>query len=577
MSDSERSSSTESSSDSDDHREDFDETEIKLQQMRRKARAKAEATRGVGQERMKGLQSFEEMQQEHALKRTEKGLKDVLALHTPSELSSICGVLRLPVKQKGTDSTRYIIKSVSDNGIVQAERMLALLDLMWEGALFEYLRCVGHPIHSMFVDPRETVLKLWEEGGMLGVGTFIPHFVAREAKKRNEWVISPDIESRMTTLREMQEKVKHAEKVVLTGHDYNNILAYFKQMSDLRKYESDVREYTVSQLETARARLDSYTDTSRMMREDMAELERKTMTLAGAISDQLGYNEFVTEDLQNEVTDMNADLYRLGLIMDSYIEAEEDRSEAGGGTAQALSLRKPEESKLSIRKLHEKLQQYRNMRDETDETLRDRSRNHILEIDRLEDTVRDLEHQLEYALRRENSERERAEEAERDVRFCARKMMKMSNNKQTGMEEAWASSLRWQLKFTDQKYRNGEAKKLLLAGIQERENKLVQHLSYALIDVYHLASKEELAEAEESAQMMAADAFSTRYRKFLKKQGEGKKGPKKSVASSTPAKKDKPKKKDKDDDSKASSTKTAKSKASKGGGKDKKGKGKKKK
>ena len=96
--------------------------------------------------------------------------------------------------------------------------------------------------------------------------------------------------------------------------------------------------------------------------------------------------------------------------------------------------------------------------------------------------------------------------------------------KEKPKEEAWASSLRWQLKVMDQKYRNSEAKKLLLAGIQERENKLVQNLSYALIDVYNLAGKEELAEAEESAQMMAADAFSARYRKFLKKQGEGKKG-----------------------------------------------------
>ena len=148
--------------------------------------------------------------------------------------------------------------------------------------------------------------------------------------------------------------------------------------------------------------------------------------------------------------------------------------------------------------------------------------------------------------------------------------MKMSNNKQTGMEEAWSSSLRWQLKCLDQKYRNSEVKKLLLAGIQERENKLVQTLSYAIIDVYDLASKEELFEAEESAQMMAADAFSARHRKFLKKQGEGKKGgAKKTVASSTPAKKEKAKKKDKDDDSKASS-KTAKSKGSKAG-KEKKG------
>ena len=280
------------------------------------------------------------------------------------------------------------------------------------------------------------------------------------------------------------------------------------------------------------------------------------------------YNEFTTEDLQKEVTEVNTDLHRLALIMDSYIEAEEDRAEAGGGTAQALGLRKPEESKIGIRTLHDKMQQYRNMRDETDETLRERSRAHIKEIDRLEDTVRDLEHQLEYALRREAFERERAVEAEKDVRFCARKMLKMSNNKQTGVEESWGSSIRWQLKYMDQVYKNAELKKLCLAGVQERENKLVQTRSYAVIDMFDLVSPAEMKEAEENALMMAADAFSERHRKFLKKQAEGKRGgPKKTVASATPGKGAKAAKKKGggDDDSKASSTKTAKSKGSKAG------------
>ena len=90
-SDSRRSSTSSSSSSDDDYRDDVDEAEIKLQQMRRKARAKAEAARGGGQSRMAGLQSYEDMKQEHALKRTEEGLKKVLSLHTPGELSSICG------------------------------------------------------------------------------------------------------------------------------------------------------------------------------------------------------------------------------------------------------------------------------------------------------------------------------------------------------------------------------------------------------------------------------------------------------------------------------------------------------
>ena len=114
----------------------------------------------------------------------------------------------------------------------------------------------------------------------------------------------------------------------------------------------------------------------------------------------------MTEQLQEEQIEMKRDLLRLQAIMDSYIEAEEDRSEAGGGTAQALTLRKAEESHLGIRVLHQKMKAYRDMRDQRDDEMRERARGHIAEIDRLEGTVRDLEHQLEYALRRGKRENE---------------------------------------------------------------------------------------------------------------------------------------------------------------------------
>ena len=43
---------------------------------------------------------------------------------------------------------------------------------------------------------------------------------------------------------------------------------------------------------------------------------------------------------------------------------------AGGGTAQASSMRHPDLSRSSIKQLHRKMQEYRNMRDEHDEELR---------------------------------------------------------------------------------------------------------------------------------------------------------------------------------------------------------------
>ena len=44
---------------------------------------------------------------------------------------------------------------------------------MWEGALFEYLKSIGHPFSNMFLDPKETVMKVWQEGGMIGAGDFV--------------------------------------------------------------------------------------------------------------------------------------------------------------------------------------------------------------------------------------------------------------------------------------------------------------------------------------------------------------------------------------------------------------------
>ena len=41
----------------------------------------------------KGLQSYEDMMKEHALVRMQEGLLKILQLHTPVELSSLCGCL----------------------------------------------------------------------------------------------------------------------------------------------------------------------------------------------------------------------------------------------------------------------------------------------------------------------------------------------------------------------------------------------------------------------------------------------------------------------------------------------------
>lgn len=64
-------------------------------------------------------------------------------------------------------------------------RLTRFLNKCWEGALFEYLRHVGHPVRTLFVDPRAAVKTLWYNGGLISnMSGFTPHFVIREVKQR---------------------------------------------------------------------------------------------------------------------------------------------------------------------------------------------------------------------------------------------------------------------------------------------------------------------------------------------------------------------------------------------------------
>jgi len=446
---------------------------------------------------------------------------------------------------------------------------------MWEGALFEYLKSIGHPFSNMFLDPKETVLKVWAEGGMVGTGDFVPSFVAREVKRRYEWVVSPDLEEKLADLRLQQEKVKRAEVEMLTGHDFTYVLNYLKKMNNLRGTENGFREYACGQLEIARSRLDSQAESQRMMREDQLELEEKLMSLTGRVSDQLAASETMAETYMNLHLDAEADLQRLTEIMESYIESEEDRAESGGGTAQASSMRHPDLSRGSVRQLHRKMQEYRNMRDEHDEELRERARGHVSEVDRLEAHIKELEYKLEYSTRDLLANTARAEEAEEDVRFCAKKMMKMALAKHCSAQESWAFGLRNALQVADYQRKFKDIKALMTVALLEPDNELVVKLARGLNDVCSLLSAEELRELEESLAMAKVDAFSARLRKFHKEKeaaNRSAKKPKKTVASASGKGKEGGEG-GKDDESKASKDSKATKGSKKSGKKDKKGDG----
>ena len=71
--------------------------------------------------------------------RMQDGLRKLLELHSPVELSSICGCLKLKTQEKANTSIDQILIYASETGELDAERIKNVFKFMWEGALWEYL------------------------------------------------------------------------------------------------------------------------------------------------------------------------------------------------------------------------------------------------------------------------------------------------------------------------------------------------------------------------------------------------------------------------------------------------------
>jgi hypothetical protein len=202
----------------------LDSDEVKLQQAKKLNSKLAN--------RFQGLKSREEIAKEHAMKRMEEGLQDLLALHSPSELSSVCGVLKLKSLERAYSSTDQIIQFVKAGKrgnvtVISEAKLRVILDALWEGAIHEYIVSTGHPHLSLRQDPRKFLMKMWIDGGFIDENrTFVPFYINREIQKRNDWVTQPDIVEKLNILRDMQENCKKAERDIVEEHDYKNILVF---------------------------------------------------------------------------------------------------------------------------------------------------------------------------------------------------------------------------------------------------------------------------------------------------------------------------------------------------------------
>jgi hypothetical protein len=272
-----------------------------------------------------------------------------------------------------------------------------------------------------------------------------------------------------------------------------------------------------------------------MSRDDMIDLERQLVVLTDALNERFANLEFAAECGSEQLEKKDMELHRLSLIVESFIDSHRNRMTAGGGTAAALKLRELEGCTLMTRRVFDKLVEYRDLRDENDDQLRERCREHVEYIDLLEERLQSVEAKAEYEIRRANREEQRALDAERDVKFSARKIMEMNLRETAVKGEAWESSTRWMLKCLDAENRIRKTKKLLAAGMLDTDRTIIR-LCGQLNNLSQAIAGDELKELENSVLMLRADAFSARHRKYLKDQEDLRKRgskPKKTVVSSS--------------------------------------------
>ncbi len=487
---------------------DIDIADVKLNQLRRGTTRKRRQ-RGNQYNRLEGLQSFDALKKSHSLKRMEEGLRNILALHTPVELSSICGCLQLKAQQKAATSIEQIVKYVLKTEDFDLPTIEQVLGFMWEGALWEYLHRIGHPIHSTRVDPRRTVMDVWEKGGLLSNGSlFVPHFIAREVKKRNEWVTSPDILQRIEQIRQAQDLAKSAEKKIIADHDYTNILTYFKEMAKLRSLENSVREYLISELEIARSRIDSSQDTVLMLREQLKENENLFIVVTEQLNVDLASSEQVCKHNIKRRFQMEEAVCRLNSILESYLETEMDRFTPGGGILQPLKVRQIEDFPPMMRQTFDKIQTYRDLRDAHDDELRFRARCHIEEVQQLREKLQELEIRLEKELQEKSHLNTSFDKLVYENALLQRQTVR--DHQRFAMEKAilWKQAISNSQKVTRYQQQLQKLKPFLKAAACH-SNSFVQDLSLTLLDHLRLirTGEEEHRELLETMQMKRQDVI----------------------------------------------------------------------
>lgn len=442
------SSSRSSRTDLDDDEDylEVDAAQLRVAQMKRMARNKGKSKL---MHKFKGLGEGEDKEAKLRFKRIGDGIRSILGLHNPVELSSISGTLNLPVQEKGSTSIENIVRYCVENNEFAEDKMVRMIGCCWEGALFEYLKSIGYPMSSCFVDPKPATMKVLRRGLFAeGAAPFTPHYVCKRVQPRYDWVQSQDIAPKLAKLREVELFVKRTEKEVMEEDDYTNMLLFLQKMHELRRLENEFRDYATAELEISRSKLDRAESNEKMARQMLVDVENRYVTVSADLNKKLANRESVGDELASEKILLDTQLRRLRKVVQSCHAATaarcQERSPLDPPVVAPISVMQDVDTCFkAVRDIHKDVIDFKKVADKSDNDMRAFIKTQADEISHLKMTVEGLRFDVSKANEKARIAGAREKKAIEEVTKVARDIVRREQHSDASRKVTWETSVRW--------------------------------------------------------------------------------------------------------------------------------------
>lgn len=275
--------------------------------------------------------------------------------------------------------------------------------------------------------------------------------------------------------------------------------------------EQQCREYLISELEIARSHQDSDAANMKTCRELVRTAELQLIAVSEALNVQLAHSEFIAKQAIEDNCKLTTELARLTDVLDSYLQAEENRNEVHGGALAGTKLRNLQDCHHLVQQLHQQLMTYKDLRDDRDDDIRHRSRCHVQEIKQLQSRNAILDAELVSIHEYKHKQQVFTDQLMRDFVMAKRQISRVTDtdNKKLLLLGDMVSRLSYQLHRHKQAMKR--AKPLLITGTRH-SNSLVQTISLLLLQQLEMLSSKEARLVKENMEMAQEDCTSTLFR-----------------------------------------------------------------